>query len=558
MVQAIDLQEAEEGGRGPAPQGPQWTSKSAALATKTVASFRHAVVQAALQDPRTWRRGSSTRSRRLGGRTAATKPPLRVSRELRGAYNQALTKDEEQRQVPLQVVEDHRKRYPTPAMVPKISPGDNLETATLPEKWTQGSHISSVTRTSMEGEGAWTGLSLSLEVELTLSYTGVGENAGPKASLTASAGVTPKIRIKIKIILLATLTHEKLRVAFPADCRRMRHFSPHWSKVVLVWGFRTGDWTGLNRSRRASQKTVTPPGLAQKPQSPRKEGAGGITRQTPWERAMPAPPRFLFPPSFPAAQPISATPPPIVPRLSPMGIVPRLTLWAAIRRRAHVTSDSQHEDNSPSVSCTFIWTKHEKKPAAAKVIDEILAFWARARIPSPGTPPGPATNSSDSTMKSKSKRGPPQVAREEAFVEIPASPLRHRAQDPLHSSQRKEPVLPAGPKEDSPAVLSVLENVPCCKREEGQGEVWSQRIRRRAEAEAKVCLELTGPVVLSGSSSGAVLPTPVPVPATVLPGRCGAHHEGDVLNDGDDERPSTSAHTPKRMRASVRKPRPQQ
>ena len=81
------------------------------------------------EEESTWRQGSLTRIQPTGRRTAATKPrPVYcVVRELhvvndfaeRGvmlmqAYNLALTKDENQRQFLLQIVEDHRKRYGYP------------------------------------------------------------------------------------------------------------------------------------------------------------------------------------------------------------------------------------------------------------------------------------------------------------------------------------------------------------------------------------------------------------------------------------------------------------
>ncbi|KAG0730086.1 hypothetical protein GWK47_003356 [Chionoecetes opilio] len=125
----------------------------------------------------------------------------------------------------------------------------------------------------------------------------------------------------------------------------------------------------------------------------------------------------------------------------------------------------------------------------------------------------------------------------------------------LHSSQRKGPVLPADLLccwETSPAFFRFSRHVPCCQREEGQGEVGVNE-SPRAEAEAKVCLELDRSVVLSGSYSAGSSSDSSASSGNSPTRPLRRAHEGNVFNDGDDERPSTSAHTPKRMRASVRK-----
>ncbi|XP_043216604.1 uncharacterized protein LOC122378950 [Amphibalanus amphitrite] len=123
MVRAMDLQEEEEEDEDP-PRKSTVDINSATLATKTVASFVTPSSKQLFkildletgffkQDPAHWEEDSSYQA------------AARVVRELqvvndfaeRGvalmqAYNLALTKDEDQRQFLLQVVEDHRKRYP--------------------------------------------------------------------------------------------------------------------------------------------------------------------------------------------------------------------------------------------------------------------------------------------------------------------------------------------------------------------------------------------------------------------------------------------------------------
>ena len=85
-------------------------------------------------------------------------------------------------------------------------------------------------------------------------------------------------------------------------------------------------------------------------------------------------------------------------------------------------------------------------------------------------------------------------------------------------------------------------------REKKVKEKLESTTRRRAEAEAKACLELDRSVVLSGSSSDSS------ASAGNSPTRpLRRAHEGNVFDDGDDERLSTSSHTPKCMRVSLRK-----
>ena len=124
MVQAIDLQNEEEGEDEDPPRKSAVDIKDAALATKTVASF---VMPSSKQlfkildleagflnkDPADWQEDSSYQD------AARVVRELRVVNDfaergvaLMQAYNLALTKDEDQRQFLLQVVEDHRKRYP--------------------------------------------------------------------------------------------------------------------------------------------------------------------------------------------------------------------------------------------------------------------------------------------------------------------------------------------------------------------------------------------------------------------------------------------------------------
>ncbi|KAG0704874.1 hypothetical protein GWK47_024619 [Chionoecetes opilio] len=123
----------------------------------------------------------------------------------------------------------------------------------------------------------------------------------------------------------------------------------------------------------------------------------------------------------------------------------------------------------------------------------------------------------------------------------------------LHSSQRKRTGPSCWPKgRTSPAVLSVLETCPFAVKEKKVKEKLESTNRRRAEAEAKVCLELDRSVVLS-----AVLPRQFfrlqcqcrqqSYPAVA------ARTRRERLQRWRRREASTSAHTPKRMRASVRK-----
>ena len=191
--------------------------------------------------------------------------------------------------------------------------------------------------------------------------------------------------------------------------------------------------------------------------------------------------------------------------------------------------------------------KHEKKPAAANVIDKVLAFWARARIPVQA-----AHRARDKLLrlydewvflkKRKSKRGPTQVAREEAFV-----PSLRR----LFDIAQQDALTLLTEEGDRSFLLAQREDEPrrsLAVREKKVKEKLKSTTRRRAEAEAKACLELDRSVVLSGSSSDSS------ASAGNSPTRpLRRAHEGNVFDDGDDERPSTSAHTPKCMRVSLRK-----
>lgn len=116
----------------------------------------------------------------------------------------------------------------------------------------------------------------------------------------------------------------------------------------------------------------------------------------------------------------------------------------------------------------------------------------------------------------------------------------------LYSSQRG-PVLLAQ-REDEPHGSLGSRDMSLVFKENKVKEKLQSTNRQRAEAEAKVCLELDRSIVLSGSSCDSS------ANASNRPTQPLRHaHEGNVFEDGDDERPSTSAHTPKRMQASVRK-----
>ncbi|KAG0725775.1 hypothetical protein GWK47_037957 [Chionoecetes opilio] len=140
--------------------------------------------------------------------------------------------------------------------------------------------------------------------------------------------------------------------------------------------------------------------------------------------------------------------------------------------------------------------KHEKKPLAAKVIDESRQ------------PTGRATklirlyNEWVSLKKSKSKRGPTRWRGRRGIRRIPASPLRHRAPRCAYTPHRgRGPVIPAGPKGGRARGSLGSRDMSLAVKEKKVKEKLESTNRRRAEAEAKVCLELDRSVVLSGSSS---------------------------------------------------------
>ncbi|KAG0720603.1 hypothetical protein GWK47_006653 [Chionoecetes opilio] len=92
----------------------------------------------------------------------------------------------------------------------------------------------------------------------------------------------------------------------------------------------------------------------------------------------------------------------------------------------------------------------------------------------------------------------------------------------LHSSQRKRTgPFPCWPKGGRPAVsLGSRDMSLPCQREEGQGEVGVNESPAGGKRRRKCALSLTVRLL------GAVLPTPVPVPATVLPAVAARHTKG--------------------------------
>ena len=137
---------------------------------------------------------------------------------------------------------------------------------------------------------------------------------------------------------------------------------------------------------------------------------------------------------------------------------------------------------------------------------------------------------------------------------IPASPLRHRrTKMRLHSSQRKRTGPSCWPKgRMSPAVLETCRLLSKRRRSRRS---WSQRIADGRKRRRKCALSLTGPLRYRAVLHRTVLPAPVPVPVPATgPGYPvdAAAHGGNVFDDGDDERPSTSTHIPKCMRACER------
>ena len=123
MVQAIDLQKEKEEEDEDQPRKPAVDIKSAALATKMVASF---VTPSSKQlfkildleagflgkDPANWEDSSYQAAARVARELQAVNDFAERCEALMQAYNLALTEDEDQRQFLLQVVEDHRKRDP--------------------------------------------------------------------------------------------------------------------------------------------------------------------------------------------------------------------------------------------------------------------------------------------------------------------------------------------------------------------------------------------------------------------------------------------------------------
>ncbi|KAG0725691.1 hypothetical protein GWK47_004579 [Chionoecetes opilio] len=107
-------------------------------------------------------------------------------------------------------------------------------------------------------------------------------------------------------------------------------------------------------------------------------------------------------------------------------------------------------------------------------------------------------------------------------------------------------------RETSPAVLSVLETCPCCQKKKFKDIGVNES--PAAEAERKVCLELDRSVC----AFRAVLPrqffrTPVPCRQQSYQA-VAARTRRERLQRWRRREPSTSAHTSKGMRASVRKP----
>ncbi|KAG0717363.1 hypothetical protein GWK47_054618 [Chionoecetes opilio] len=123
----------------------------------------------------------------------------------------------------------------------------------------------------------------------------------------------------------------------------------------------------------------------------------------------------------------------------------------------------------------------------------------------------------------------------------------------LHSSQRKG----TGPsclaqREDEPRGSPGSRDIPLLSKRRRSRRSWSQRIAGGAEAEAKESLELDRSVGLSGSSSAGSSSDSSASAQQSYPAVAARTTKG-TSSHGDDERPSTSAHFPKRMRASVRK-----
>ncbi|KAG0710291.1 hypothetical protein GWK47_023122 [Chionoecetes opilio] len=94
----------------------------------------------------------------------------------------------------------------------------------------------------------------------------------------------------------------------------------------------------------------------------------------------------------------------------------------------------------------------------------------------------------------------------------------------LHSSQRKRTGPSSGPKEDDPPRFSGT--CPLLQREKVKEKLESTN-PRRAEAEAKVCLELPVRCAL-GQSPRAVLSTPCQSRENSPPGPVGRAHKGNV------------------------------
>ncbi|KAG0713735.1 hypothetical protein GWK47_015562 [Chionoecetes opilio] len=216
-----------------------------------------------------------------------------------------------------------------------------------------------------------------------------------------------------------------------------------------------------------------------------------------------------------------------------------LTFPASFDSSYQLLSRLPNTRTSSSVcSCTFIGTEAEKKPAAAKVIDEVLPFWAGHAFQSRQANRGAAKNSSDSTI---------DVG------------LLEEEQVDARATQRTRTGPSCWPKGGRAPRFSLgsRRNVPLLSTRRRSRRSWSHRIAEGGSGGESAAWQLDRSVVLSGSLSAGSFPTPCQS-GNSLPGRCGAHTEGNVFTDGDDERPlKRLAHTPKRMRASVAKVRPQ-
>ncbi|KAG0720182.1 hypothetical protein GWK47_006910 [Chionoecetes opilio] len=181
--------------------------------------------------------------------------------------------------------------------------------------------------------------------------------------------------------------------------------------------------------------------------------------------------------------------------------------------------------------------KHEKKPAAAKVIDEGTRILGRARI------------------QSRHHRARDKLIRLydewDSFVKKRHVEARAGTRCAYTPSQRKgEPVLPAGPKEEEPRGSLGSRDSPCVKEKKVQGRSRSQtNSPAGGEAEAKV-VPLSfdpRPFALRAVLPRAVLRLPVRQCRITVPTRpLRRRHEGKSFNDGGRREALNVGNTPKR------------